>query len=81
MKKMKSLYLKFPSVFIGVAAIILGIIFQGHNVAFLVGLAFAIAASTNFPILFDNYLGWINNKWCFFWRHDWAINSNYLGYS
>ena len=40
------------SVFIGVIAIVLGIIFQGQNVAFLVGLAFAIAASTNFPILF-----------------------------
>ena len=43
---------KISSVFIGIVAIILGIIFQGQNVAFLVGLAFAIAASTNFPILF-----------------------------
>ena len=42
---------KLSSVFIGILAIILGIIFQGQNVAFLVGLAFAIAASTNFPIL------------------------------
>ena len=37
---------------IGIIAIVLGIVFQGQNVAFLVGLAFAIAASTNFPILF-----------------------------
>ena len=43
---------KISSVFIGIVAIILGIIFQGQNVAFLVGLAFAIAASTNFPVLF-----------------------------
>ena len=43
---------KVSSVFIGIVAIILGIIFEGQNVAFLVGLAFAIAASTNFPILF-----------------------------
>jgi len=33
-------------------AILLGIIFEEQNVAFMVGLAFAIAASTNFPILF-----------------------------
>ncbi len=43
---------KVSSVIIGVLAIILGIIFQGQNVAFMVGLAFAIAASTNFPILY-----------------------------
>ena len=32
-------------------AIVLGIAFQGQNVAFMVGLAFAIAASANFPAL------------------------------
>lgn len=36
---------------IGVLAIILGIVFQGQNVAYMVGLAFAIAASANFPAL------------------------------
>jgi len=30
---------------------VLGIVFQGQNVAFMVGLAFAIAASANFPAL------------------------------
>ncbi len=35
----------------GVAAIVLGIIFKGQNVAFMVGLAFAVAASANFPAL------------------------------
>ena len=43
---------KISSVFLGIIAIILGIIFEGQNVAFMVGLAFAVAASTNFPILF-----------------------------
>ena len=43
---------KISSLLIGIIAIVLGIVFQGQNVAFLVGLAFAIAASTNFPILF-----------------------------
>jgi cation/acetate symporter len=35
----------------GVAAIVLGIVFEGQNVAFLVGLAFAVAASANVPPL------------------------------
>ena len=36
---------------IGAVAIMLGIAFRGQNVAFLVGLAFAIAASANLPTL------------------------------
>ena len=32
-------------------AVILGILFKGQNVAFMVGLAFAVAASGNFPAL------------------------------
>jgi cation/acetate symporter len=35
----------------GVAAVLLGIVFKGQNVAFMVGLAFAIACSANFPAL------------------------------
>jgi len=35
----------------GIVAVILGILFKGQNVAFMVGLAFAIAASGNFPAL------------------------------
>ena len=35
----------------GLVAIALGIVFKGQNVAFMVGLAFAIAASANFPAL------------------------------
>ena len=37
---------------LGIAAIVLGILFEKQNIAFMVGLAFAIAASANFPILF-----------------------------
>jgi cation/acetate symporter len=36
---------------LGVAAVTLGITFKGQNVAFMVSLAFAIAASGNFPAL------------------------------
>ena len=36
---------------LGLAAIGLGIAFQGQNVAYMVGLAFAIAASANLPAL------------------------------
>jgi cation/acetate symporter len=39
------------SLLLGVVAIILGITFKGQNVAFMVGLAFAIAASANFPAI------------------------------
>ena len=37
---------------IGIVGVILGIAFEKQNIAFMVGLAFAIAASANFPILF-----------------------------
>ena len=36
---------------LGVVAVLLGITFKGQNVAFMVSLAFAIAASANFPAL------------------------------
>lgn len=39
------------TVLLGIVAIILGIIFKEQNVAYMVGLAFAIAASANFPAL------------------------------
>ena len=40
---------KLSALVVGVIAIILGILFQGVNVTFLVGLAFAVAASANLP--------------------------------
>lgn len=43
---------KIATVALGVIAIYLGIAFEDQNIAFMVGLAFAIAASANFPILF-----------------------------
>ena len=42
---------RFASVILGVCAILLGIAFQGQNVAYMVGLTFSIAASANFPAL------------------------------
>jgi len=39
------------TVVLGVAAVLLGVTFKGQNVAFMVSLAFAIAASGNFPAL------------------------------
>ena len=36
---------------LGVVAIALGILFEKQNIAFMVGLAFSIAASCNFPII------------------------------
>lgn len=42
---------KFASVVVGVIAIILGILFKGLNVGYLVGWAFSIAASANLPAL------------------------------
>jgi cation/acetate symporter len=35
----------------GVLAVLLGVLFKGQNVAFMVGLAFAVACSANFPAL------------------------------
>ena len=37
---------------LGVIAVVLGIAFEKQNIAFMVSLAFAIAASANFPVLF-----------------------------
>jgi cation/acetate symporter len=42
---------RITTVVLGIVAIILGIIFEKINVAFMVGLAFAVAASANFPVL------------------------------
>ena len=42
---------RIATVVLGVVAVVLGITFKGQNVAFMVGLAFAIAASANFPAL------------------------------
>ena len=43
---------KIATIALGIIAIIMGIAFEKQNIAFVVGLAFAIAASANFPILF-----------------------------
>lgn len=43
---------KYATIALGIVAIFLGIAFEKQNIAFMVGLAFAVAASANFPILF-----------------------------
>ena len=42
---------RITTVILGIVAVLLGIVFEKINVAFMVGLAFAVAASANFPIL------------------------------
>jgi cation/acetate symporter len=42
---------RYASAALGMVAIAQGLIFKGQNVAFMVGLAFAIAASANLPVL------------------------------
>jgi cation/acetate symporter len=42
---------RYATVGLAIVAILLGLVFKGQNVAFMVGLAFAIAASANFPAL------------------------------
>jgi cation/acetate symporter len=42
---------RVATIVLGIAAVVLGITFKGQNVAFMVSLAFAIAASGNFPAL------------------------------
>jgi cation/acetate symporter len=41
---------------LGLIAVLLGIAFEKQNIAFMVSLAFAIAASANFPVLFLSVL-------------------------
>ena len=42
---------KITTIVLGIVAVILGIAFEKQNIAFMVSLAFAIAASANFPVL------------------------------
>ncbi|MDM1546200.1 cation acetate symporter [Ignatzschineria indica] len=43
---------RYTTIALGIIAILLGILFENQNVAFVVGLAFSIGASANFPLLF-----------------------------
>ena len=47
---------RFTTVALGIVAVVLGIAFEKQNIAFMVSLAFAIAASANFPVLFMSVL-------------------------
>ncbi|CAK7045602.1 Cation/acetate symporter ActP [Saezia sanguinis] len=50
---------KITTIVLGAVAVLLGIAFEKQNVAFMVSLAFAIAASANFPVLLLSVL-WKN---------------------
>ncbi len=47
---------RMTTVALGILAVVLGIVFEKQNIAFMVSLAFAIAASANFPVLFMSVL-------------------------
>jgi cation/acetate symporter len=47
---------RITTVALGAVAVLLGIVFEKQNIAFMVSLAFAIAASANFPVLFMSVL-------------------------
>jgi len=47
---------RITTLVLGVVAVSLGIMFEKQNIAFMVSLAFAIAASANFPVLFMSVL-------------------------
>ncbi|MDB5732142.1 MAG: actP [Variovorax sp.] len=47
---------RITTVALGIVAVLLGIAFEKQNIAFMVSLAFAVAASANFPVLFMSVL-------------------------
>ena len=47
---------RLTTIALGIVAVVLGIAFEKQNIAFMVALAFAIAASANFPVLFMSVL-------------------------
>lgn len=47
---------RITTIGLGIIAVVLGIVFEKQNIAFMVSLAFAIAASANFPVLFMSVL-------------------------
>ena len=47
---------RITTLVLGAVAVVLGIAFEKQNIAFMVSLAFAIAASANFPVLFMSVL-------------------------
>jgi cation/acetate symporter len=63
---------KITTICLGILAVTLGIVFEKQNIAFMVSLAFAIAASANFPVLFMSVL-W---KDC---TTKGAVNGGFLG--
>ena len=75
-RKKELIVSKLSSVIIGLLAISLGIFFEKQNVAFMVGLAFAVARKHKFSCFIINYnLEKSYNKWSILWRNDWFNNN------
>jgi cation/acetate symporter len=54
---------KIATVSLGIVAILLGIAFEKQNIAYMVGLAFAVAASANFPpLILSMYWGGLTTR-------------------
>jgi cation/acetate symporter len=47
---------RINTIVLGFVAVVLGIVFEKQNIAFMVSLAFAVAASANFPVLLMSVL-------------------------
>jgi len=47
---------RITTILLGILAVVLGIVFEKQNIAFMVSLAFAVAASANFPVLLMSVL-------------------------
>ncbi|HYD31207.1 MAG TPA: cation acetate symporter [Azospirillaceae bacterium] len=50
-ERQEMLVSRIATLALGVIAIVLGLAFENQNIAFMVGLAFGLAASVNFPVL------------------------------
>ncbi len=46
---------RIATLLIGLLAVILGLMFESQNIAFLSGLVLAVAASVNFPVLLSMF--------------------------
>ncbi len=57
--KMELKVSRITTLALGMVAVVLGIVFEKQNIAFMVSLAFAVAASANFPVLILSLL-WKN---------------------
>ena len=65
---------RYATIALGILAILLGLVFEKLNVAYMVGLAFAVAASANFPVLMMNMYWNRFNTTARCWVAGWALS-------